>query len=177
MDEQNGNDIRHTPKDRSDTGNTARDAVIVRTSVIGLAVNLVLAAVKAAVGLGAGSIAVVLDAVNNLTDALSGVITILGAKLSEKEPDKNHPLGYGRIEYLSATLVAFLVLYAGVTALAESVKKMFSPRPADVVPALSLSCSMPSTTSPTHSPESSRSSGQSFPEKSRTKSTRSATEG
>ena len=89
MDEHNGNDIRRTPKDRSDTGNTARDAVIVRTSVIGLAVNLVLAAVKAAVGLGAGSIAVVLDAVNNLTDALSGVITILGAKLSGKEPDKS----------------------------------------------------------------------------------------
>ena len=131
MDEHNGNDIRRTPKDRSDTGNTARDAVIVRTSVIGISVNLVLAAVKAAVGLGAGSIAVVLDAVNNLTDALSGVITILGAKLSEKEPDKKHPLGYGRIEYLSATLVAFLVLYAGVTALAESVKKMFSPRPAE----------------------------------------------
>ena len=124
MDEHNGNDIRRTPKDRSDTGNTARDAVIVRTSVIGISVNLVLAAVKAAVGLGAGSIAVVLDAVNNLTDALSGVITILGAKLSGKEPDKKHPLGYGRIEYLSATLVAFLVLYAGVTALAESVKKM-----------------------------------------------------
>ena len=100
-----------------------RDAVIVRTSVIGILANILLAGFKAAVGLLANSIAVVLDAVNNLSDALSSVITIIGTKLAGKKPDKKHPLGYGRIEYLSTMIVAALVLYAGITSLVESVKK------------------------------------------------------
>lgn len=104
-----------------------RNKVIVRTGVIGIVVNVLLAGMKAAVGLIAGSVAVVLDAVNNLSDALSSVITIIGAKLSAKRPDRKHPLGYGRIEYLSAMIVAALVMYAGVTALVESVKKIINP--------------------------------------------------
>ena len=130
----NENNERRTHPPRSQRrapGQPDRDAVIVRASIISIAVNLALAVVKAAVGLAARSIAVVLDAVNNLSDALSGVITILGAKLSGKMPDKKHPLGYGRVEYLSATVVAALVLYAGITALVESVKKMFSPQGAE----------------------------------------------
>ena len=103
----------------------ARNRIIVRTSLVGVGANVLLAAVKAAVGLLTGSIAVVLDAVNNLSDALSSVITIVGAKLAGKRPDKKHPLGYGRIEYLSAMIVSGLVLYAGITALVESVKKIF----------------------------------------------------
>lgn len=113
------------------TAQTDRGALIVRTSLIGVAVNVLLAAMKAAVGLLSNSIAVVLDAVNNLSDALSSVITIVGAKLSARRPDKKHPLGYGRIEYLSAMIVAALVLYAGLTALTESVKKIISPEEAD----------------------------------------------
>lgn len=108
-----------------------RNALIVRTSVVGIAANVLLAAMKAAVGLLANSIAVVLDAVNNLSDALSSVITIVGAKLSARQPDKKHPMGYGRIEYLSAMIVAALVLYAGLTSLVESVKKIISPEKAD----------------------------------------------
>ena len=108
-----------------------RDKIIVRTSVIGILANLLLAAFKAAVGLLANSIAVVLDAVNNLTDALSSVITILGTKLAGKQPDKKHPLGYGRVEFLSAMIVAALVLYAGITAGVESVKKIISPETPD----------------------------------------------
>jgi cation diffusion facilitator family transporter len=104
-----------------------RDRIIVRTSVIGIMTNVLLAAFKAAVGLASHSIAVVLDAVNNLSDALSSVITIVGTKLSGKLPDKKHPLGYGRIEYLSAMIVAGIVLYAGITSLVESVKKMIRP--------------------------------------------------
>lgn len=113
------------------TAQTDRGALIVRTSLIGVAVNVLLAAMKAAVGLLSNSIAVVLDAVNNLSDALSSVITIVGAKLSARRPDKKHPLGYGRIEYLSAMIVAALVLYAGLTALTESVKKIISPEEAE----------------------------------------------
>ena len=77
-----------------------RQKVIVRTSIIGIAANILLAAFKAFVGLAANSIAVVLDAVNNLTDALSSVVTILGTKLANRAPDKDHPLGHGRYEYL-----------------------------------------------------------------------------
>ena len=105
----------------------SRDAVIVRTSVIGIVANVFLAAFKAFVGLASNSIAIVMDAVNNLSDAASSVITIVGTKLAGKEPDKKHPFGYGRIEYLSAMTISLLVLYAGVTAFVESVKKIVSP--------------------------------------------------
>ena len=104
-----------------------RDRIIVRTSAVGIMTNVLLAAFKAAVGLASHSIAVVLDAVNNLSDALSSVITIVGTKLSGKLPDKKHPLGYGRIEYLSAMIVAGIVLYAGITSFVESVKKIIHP--------------------------------------------------
>ena len=108
-----------------------REKTIVRTSVIGIITNVLLAAFKAAVGLISNSIAVTLDAVNNLSDALSSVITIIGAKLGAKPPDKKHPLGYGRIEYLSSMIVAAIVLYAGITSLVESVKKIIHPEAAD----------------------------------------------
>ena len=108
-----------------------REKTIVRTSVIGIITNVLLAAFKAAVGLISNSIAVTLDAVNNLSDALSSVITIIGAKLGAKPPDKKHPLGYGRIEYLSSMIVAAIVLYAGITAMVESIKKIIHPEAAD----------------------------------------------
>ena len=108
-----------------------REKTIVRTSIIGIIMNVLLAAFKAAVGLISNSIAVTLDAVNNLSDALSSVITIIGAKLGAKKPDKKHPHGYGRIEYLSSMIVAAIVIYAGITALVESVKKIIHPEAAD----------------------------------------------
>lgn len=118
------------------TGKTAnRGAVIIRTSILGILANALLAAFKAAVGLLTGSIAIVLDAVNNLSDALSSVITILGTRLAAKQPDKEHPLGHGRYEYLSATVIAALVLYAGVTSLIESVKAIINPEPPEYTPA------------------------------------------
>lgn len=111
--------------------NENRDKTIIRTSIIGILVNVLLAAFKAVVGLLSHSIAVVMDAVNNLSDALSSVITILGTKLAGKEPDKKHPLGYGRIEYLSAMIISVIVLYAGVSSLVESVKKILHPEKPD----------------------------------------------
>ncbi len=108
-----------------------REKVIVKTSVVGIVTNVLLVGFKAFVGLVSNSIAVILDAVNNLSDALSSVVTIIGAKLGAKQPDKKHPLGYGRIEYLSSMIVAALVLYAGVTSLVESVKKILHPEAAD----------------------------------------------
>ncbi|MBQ6912696.1 MAG: cation transporter [Acidaminococcaceae bacterium] len=109
----------------------SRDKVIIRTSIIGIVTNIFLAGFKAAIGLSSNSIAVILDAVNNLSDALSSVITIIGTKLAARLPDKKHPLGYGRIEYLSAMIVSGIVLYAGITSAVESVKKIIEPETPD----------------------------------------------
>ena len=116
-----------TDKQCGELFSDTRDKIIVRASTIGIMTNVLLAAFKAAVGFASHSIAVVLDAVNNLSDALSSIITIVGTKLSGKQPDRKHPLGYGRIEYLSAMIVAGIVLYAGITSLVESVKKIIRP--------------------------------------------------
>ncbi len=105
-----------------------RESTIVKVSTIGIITNVLLAAFKAAVGWLANSIAVTLDAVNNLSDALSSVVTIIGAKLANKAPDKEHPHGHGRIEYLSSMVVSSIVLYAGVMALVESIKKIIHPQ-------------------------------------------------
>lgn len=109
----------------------SRDKTIIRTSIIGILANIFLASFKAFVGLVSNSIAIVLDAVNNLSDALSSLITIVGTKLAGREPDKKHPYGYGRIEYITATIIAVIVLYAGVTSFIESVKKIIAPETPD----------------------------------------------
>ncbi len=108
-----------------------REKTVVRTGIVGIVANVLLAGFKAAAGLAVNSIAMVLDAVNNLSDALSSVITIIGTKIAGKKPDKKHPLGHGRVEYLSQMAVALLILYAGITALVESVKKIIAPEPPD----------------------------------------------
>lgn len=106
---------------------SSREALIVRTSVIGIAANVFLALFKAFVGILSHSIAVVLDAVNNLSDAASSIITIVGTRLAAKEPDRKHPFGHGRVEYLTAMVISLLVLYAGITSFTESVKKILRP--------------------------------------------------
>ena len=108
-------------------GAEKRERVIIRTSVIGILANVFLAALKFTIGILANSVAVTSDAVNNLSDALSSVITIVGTKLAGKAPNKKHPMGYGRIEYLSALIVSAIVLYAGITAFVDSVKKIIHP--------------------------------------------------
>ena len=114
-----------------DAHDSSREKRIVKTSIIGIAANVLLAGFKAVIGLMTNSIAIVLDAVNNISDAGSSLITILGTKLAGKEPDKKHPFGYGRIEYLSAMIISVLVLYAGITSLVESVKQILHPETPD----------------------------------------------
>lgn len=109
----------------------SRDKIIIRTSVIGIITNICLVAFKMFVGLLSNSIAIILDAVNNLSDAMSSIITIVGTKLANKKPDKKHPMGYGRIEYLTAMIVAGLVLYAGITSLIASIQRIINPEPND----------------------------------------------
>ncbi len=111
-----------------------RSRKIIRTSLLGIGANILLSAFKAVIGLLSHSVAIVLDAVNNLSDALSSLITIAGTKLAARNPDRKHPLGHGRVEYLSATIIAVIILYAGITSLVESVKKIISPETPDYAP-------------------------------------------
>ena len=108
-----------------------RDKTIIKTSIKGIIVNIILVAFKAVIGLIVNSIAIILDAVNNLSDALSSIITIIGTKLAAKKPDKKHPYGHGRIEYLASVVIAVIVFVAGLTALKESVEKIINPEEAN----------------------------------------------
>ena len=108
-----------------------REKVVIRTSIVSIVANIVLAGFKAFVGFLANSVAIISDAVNNLSDALSSIITIVGTKLAGRAPDKKHPYGYGRIEYMTSLIVSAIVLYAGITSLVESVKKIIHPEVSD----------------------------------------------
>ena len=114
--------------------NSKRERIVIKTSVIGIITNVFLAGFKTVIGLLSNSIAIVLDAVNNISDAGSSVITIVGTKLAGKAPDKKHPFGHGRIEYLSAMMIAVIILYAGTTSLIESVKQIIRPEIPDYNP-------------------------------------------
>lgn len=104
-----------------------RQKIIVRTSIIGIIANVFLAGFKALVGTATHSIAITMDAVNNLSDALSSIITVIGTKLAAQAPDYKHPYGHGRVEYMSAMMISAIILYAGVTAFVESIKKIIDP--------------------------------------------------
>ena len=104
-----------------------RNGIIIRTSIVGIVTNVLLASFKAVVGVISNSTAIIIDAVNNFSDALSSLITIVGTVLSRKEPDKKHPFGHGRIEYISASIISIIVLYAGISAFIRSIEKIFNP--------------------------------------------------
>ena len=100
---------------------------ITLASIKGIIGNVVLVIFKMIVGLASNSIAIILDAVNNLTDVLSSVLTIVGTKLAAKGADKEHPFGHGRIEYMTTMAIAFIILGAGIGSLKESVEKIIHP--------------------------------------------------
>ena len=104
-----------------------REKEVIKTSIISIISNIILAAFKAFVGFFSNSIAIISDAINNLSDGFSSIITIVGTKLAGKAPDKKHPYGYGRIEYMTSLVVSGIVLYAGLTSLVESIKKIINP--------------------------------------------------
>lgn len=104
-----------------------REKKIVETSLVGIAANVILSIFKIVVGLISNSIAVILDAVNNLSDAASSLITIIGTKLSGKQADHKHPFGYGRLEYVTTIVIAALVLWAGISSLIESLGRIEHP--------------------------------------------------
>lgn len=98
-----------------------RSKKIIQTSLVGIFANLGLVAIKAIVGLFAMSVAIIMDAINNLSDALSSVITIVGTKLAQKKPDEKHPYGHGRVEYLTSLIISVIIIIAGSAAIVESI--------------------------------------------------------
>lgn len=103
-----------------------RNKTIIRTGIIGILLNILLVAVKMVIGLFSGSIAIILDAINNLSDALSSLINIIGTKLASRSPDKKHPYGHGRVEYIATILISLMVLFAGVTSFKEAVMAIWT---------------------------------------------------
>ena len=95
--------------------------------IVGIIINLILFAIKLTVGLLVSSIAITADAFNNFSDAGSSFVTILGFKLASKPADKEHPFGHGRMEYLSALIVAFMVMLVGVQFVKTSFNKILNP--------------------------------------------------
>lgn len=95
--------------------------------IVGILSNLLLFLIKLSVGLITSSIAIMADAFNNLSDAGSSIITIVGFKLSDKPADAEHPFGHGRMEYISALIVSFMVMLVGFEFVKSSVKRIFNP--------------------------------------------------
>ena len=104
-----------------------RERTIFIAGLIGILSNILLFAVKFGVGWLAGSIAVMADAFNNLSDTASSVITIVGVRLANRPADKEHPHGHGRIEYISALIVAFMVMLVGVQFIQSSIGRILNP--------------------------------------------------
>ena len=122
--------VKHFIKDSENTANLkVREAYGTLGSITGIVVNIILAIAKYFAGIISGSISVTADAINNLSDAGSSIISLVGVKLSTKPADKDHPYGHGRVEYISALAVSFVVLLMGIELFKSSVDKIINPVP------------------------------------------------
>ena len=120
-------------KDYSNTDDPeVRDKYISLAGVTGIVANVLLFLIKGALGLISGSVSIIADACNNLSDTGSSVITLIGLKLSKKPADPDHPFGHGRIEYMSAFIVSLLILLVGFELFKSSVEKIINPQPPTV---------------------------------------------
>lgn len=109
------------------TSAEVRTKVCMAAGTMGIVCNLVLFVLKFVIGVAMHSIAIISDAFNNLSDTGSSVVTIIGAKLSRKKPDKEHPFGHGRYEYISSLIVSFIIILVGVELFKGSVQKIINP--------------------------------------------------
>lgn len=96
-------------------------------AIIGIIVNLFLAAFKLFAGILSGSISITADAVNNISDAGSQVVSLITFKISAKPADRDHPFGYARIEYVASMIVSFLILFVSISLFSESIQKILNP--------------------------------------------------
>ncbi len=106
-----------------------RTAYGILCGVVGIILNLLLFAAKCFAGVLSGSISIIADAFNNLSDALSSVVTLLGFKLSAMQPDREHPWGHGRYEYISGLIVSMLIILMGFELAKSAVNKIITPEP------------------------------------------------
>lgn len=104
-----------------------RNSYVYLGSIVGIICNLILSAVKITVGVISGSVSVLADGFNNLSDMASSLITMIGIKLANRPADKEHPFGHGRMEYLSALVVAFMVMLVGVQFIKSSLDRIMNP--------------------------------------------------
>lgn len=104
-----------------------RSAYASMCSIAGIVLNIILSVVKIIIGCFSASITIISDGLNNFSDAASSVVTLTGFKLAAKKPDKDHPYGHGRMEYISGIIVAFLILLMAVNLIKESIVKIFKP--------------------------------------------------
>ena len=100
-------------------------------AIIGIIVNLFLAAFKLVAGILSGAISITADAVNNLSDAGSQVVSLITFKISAKPADRDHPFGYARIEYVASMIVSFLILFVSISLFSESIQKILNPTDTD----------------------------------------------
>lgn len=100
--------------------------------IVGIVSNAILFVIKIVAGIIGGSITIIADAINNLSDAGSSVVTLVGFKLSSTPPDKDHPFGHARYEYVTGLLVSMMVLFLGIALLKSSIEKVISPTPVEV---------------------------------------------
>ncbi|MEQ8198423.1 MAG: cation diffusion facilitator family transporter [Clostridiaceae bacterium] len=120
--------VRTFVKDYTNIENhKVRDAYGYLGGIVGIVVNVILFAIKFAIGLISHSISVTADAVHNLTDATSSVVTIIGFKMASRPADKEHPFGHGRVEYISGLMVSFLVLLVGIEFIKSSYERITNP--------------------------------------------------
>ncbi len=105
-----------------------RQAKITRVSITSIVMNIALSLVKAAVGAASGSVAIINDAVNNATDSISSLVTMVFYSVGRRRPTRKHPLGYGRMEYLSALVVSMLVIMTGFGCLSSSIDAIRKPQ-------------------------------------------------
>lgn len=110
---------------------SGRTKIVLRTSVVGIVANVFIATFKTVIGIVSNSVAILSDGINNFSDATSSLITLITTSLADKDADKKHPFGYGRLEYLSSLIIAGLILYAGVTSFIEAVKSIISHEVSD----------------------------------------------
>ncbi len=113
-----------------------RTRVCMAAGILGIICNLLLFALKLIIGATMKSIAIMSDAFNNLSDTGSSVVAIIGAKLSSKKPDKEHPFGHGRLEYISSLIVSFIIILVGVELFKSSVNKVVNPETIVMSPVL-----------------------------------------
>lgn len=126
--------IRLFVKDKEKTADTkVRGAYALLAGVVGIALNVLLFAIKLTIGIISFSVAIIADAFNNITDAASSVISLIGFKLSAKPTDKEHPMGHGRLEYISAFIVDMIIVLVGFELFTSSLEKIFTPEKPNII--------------------------------------------